>query len=51
MSGHSHWATIKHKKAASDAKKGKMEIKGISDGLFKQFMEIHLDRIFPISKK
>ena len=23
MSGHSHWATIKHKKAASDAKKGK----------------------------
>jgi len=22
MSGHSHWATIKHKKAASDAKKG-----------------------------
>ncbi len=24
MSGHSHWATIKHKKAASDAKKGKL---------------------------
>jgi YebC/PmpR family DNA-binding regulatory protein len=24
MSGHSHWATIKHKKAASDAKKGKV---------------------------
>ena len=23
MSGHSHWATIKHKKAATDAKKGK----------------------------
>lgn len=23
MSGHSHWATIKHKKAAADAKKGK----------------------------
>jgi anti-anti-sigma factor len=34
-----------------DAKKGKMEIKGISDSLYKQFMEIHLDRIFPISKK
>lgn len=24
MSGHSHWATIKHKKGAADAKKGKM---------------------------
>lgn len=24
MSGHSHWATIKHKKGATDAKKGKM---------------------------
>ncbi|MHC4915345.1 MAG: YebC/PmpR family DNA-binding transcriptional regulator [Planctomycetota bacterium] len=24
MSGHSHWATIKHKKAAADAKKGKL---------------------------
>ncbi len=24
MSGHSHWATIKHKKAATDAKKGKV---------------------------
>jgi YebC/PmpR family DNA-binding regulatory protein len=24
MSGHSHWATIKHQKAASDAKKGKI---------------------------
>jgi len=24
MSGHSHWATIKHKKAAVDAKRGKM---------------------------
>lgn len=24
MSGHSHWATIKHKKAAQDAKKGKL---------------------------
>ncbi len=24
MSGHSHWATIKHKKGAADAKKGKI---------------------------
>src|SRR5437660_1781642 len=24
MSGHSHWATIKHKKGAVDAKRGKM---------------------------
>ena len=24
MSGHSHWATIKHKKAAVDAKRGKL---------------------------
>jgi len=24
MSGHSHWATIKHKKASTDAKKGKL---------------------------
>ena len=24
MAGHSHWATIKHKKAAVDAKRGKM---------------------------
>src|SRR3989454_3201090 len=24
MSGHSHWATIKHKKGATDAKRGKM---------------------------
>src|SRR5215472_11573593 len=24
MSGHSHWATIKHKKGAADAKKGKV---------------------------
>ncbi len=24
MSGHSKWATIKHKKAATDAKRGKM---------------------------
>jgi anti-anti-sigma factor len=33
-----------------DAKGGKMSIKGISDQLYKQFMEIHLDRIFPIGK-
>ena len=24
MSGHSHWATIKHKKGAVDAKRGKL---------------------------
>ena len=24
MSGHSHWSTIKHKKAAADAKRGKV---------------------------
>ena len=24
MAGHSHWANIKHKKAASDAKRGKL---------------------------
>ena len=29
---------------------GIMEIKGISDNLFTQFQEIHLERIFPISK-
>ena len=33
-----------------DGKKGSMSIKGISDQLYKQFMEIHLDRIFPIGK-
>jgi anti-sigma B factor antagonist len=33
-----------------DGKKGTMSIKGISDPLYKQFMEIHLDRIFPVSK-
>ena len=33
-----------------DAKKGSMEIKGISDSLYKQFAEIHLEKIFPISK-
>ncbi|MCK4543350.1 MAG: STAS domain-containing protein [Spirochaetales bacterium] len=34
-----------------DAKKGKMEIRGISDSLYTQFMEIHLDRIFPIIRE
>ena len=24
MSGHSHWATIKHKKGATDAKRGQL---------------------------
>lgn len=33
-----------------DGKKGSMSVKGISDQLYKQFMEIHLDRIFPIGK-
>jgi Anti-anti-sigma regulatory factor (antagonist of anti-sigma factor) len=33
-----------------DGKKGSMAVKGISDQLYKQFMEIHLDRIFQISK-
>ncbi|HET7839027.1 MAG TPA: STAS domain-containing protein [Rectinemataceae bacterium] len=33
-----------------DSKKGTMAVKGISDSLYKQFMEIHLDRIFPIGK-
>jgi anti-sigma B factor antagonist len=33
-----------------DARKGRMEVKGISDQLYGQFMEIHLDRIFPVSK-
>jgi len=33
-----------------DGKKGSLSVKGISDQLYKQFMEIHLDRIFPISK-
>jgi len=27
-----------------------MRVKGISDQLYKQFMEIHLDRIFPVEK-
>ena len=33
-----------------DSNDGSMAIKGISDSLYKQFMEIHLDRIFPIEK-
>jgi anti-sigma B factor antagonist len=33
-----------------DGNKGSMSIKGISDQLYRQFMEIHLDRIFPISR-
>jgi len=33
-----------------DGKKGTMRVKGISDQLYKQFMEIHLDRIFPVGK-
>jgi anti-anti-sigma factor len=33
-----------------DSKKGSMSVKGISEQLYKQFMEIHLDRIFPIAK-
>lgn len=33
-----------------DGRKGAMSVKGISDPLYKQFMEIHLDRIFPVSK-
>ncbi len=31
MSGHSRWATIKHKKAASDAKKGRVWTKAIKE--------------------
>jgi anti-anti-sigma factor len=33
-----------------DDKKGSMCIKGVSDTLYAQFMEIHLDRIFSISR-
>jgi anti-sigma B factor antagonist len=33
-----------------DSRKGSMSVKGISEQLYKQFMEIHLDRIFPIHK-
>jgi transcriptional/translational regulatory protein YebC/TACO1 len=31
MSGHSKWATIKHKKGATDAKRGKLFAKIIID--------------------
>ena len=31
MAGHSHWAGIKHKKAATDAKKGKIYTKIIKE--------------------
>lgn len=33
-----------------DSKGGTMEIHGISDNLYTQFKEIHLDRIFTIAK-
>jgi anti-anti-sigma regulatory factor len=33
-----------------DGRKGSMSIKGISEQLYKQFMEIHLDRIFPMAR-
>jgi anti-sigma B factor antagonist len=33
-----------------DSKGGAMAVNGISDALYKQFMEIHLDRIFPVQK-
>ena len=33
-----------------NSKSGTMEIKGISDNLYEQFLDIHLNRIFPISK-
>jgi anti-sigma B factor antagonist len=33
-----------------DGRKGAMTVKGISEQLYKQFMEIHLDRIFPITR-
>jgi anti-anti-sigma factor len=33
-----------------DGKKGSMSVKGISEQLYKQFMEIHLDRIFPVAR-
>lgn len=33
-----------------NSKSGSMEIKGISDSLYEQFLDIHLNRIFPISK-
>ncbi|HTO46249.1 MAG TPA: YebC/PmpR family DNA-binding transcriptional regulator, partial [Burkholderiales bacterium] len=31
MAGHSRWANIKHKKAASDARKGKVFTKAIKE--------------------
>lgn len=34
-----------------DSQNAAMEIKGISSNLYTQFKEIHLDRIFPISKE
>jgi anti-sigma B factor antagonist len=33
-----------------DSKGGKMEVTGISEMLYQQFIEIHIDRIFPIRK-
>lgn len=33
-----------------DGKKGAMRVKGISDQLYKQFLEIHLDRVFPVER-
>lgn len=33
-----------------DGRRGAMSVRGISDQLYRQFMEIHLDRIFPIGK-
>ena len=33
-----------------NSKSGSMEIKGISDSLYEQFLDIHLHRIFPIEK-
>jgi anti-anti-sigma factor len=32
------------------ARRATMEVRGISDSLYSQFMEIHLDRIFPIKR-
>ncbi len=34
-----------------EGRNGRMSIDGISDQLYRQFMEIHLDRVFPISKR
>src|SRR5437667_248383 len=39
MSGHSHWATIKHKKGAIDAKRGKMFSKLGSAGAVKHLFK------------